>query len=104
MKTKCPQCQSSNVTAQSKGKFLLKAALCAIIIVTCVLLLYVSIKPNEKGNPQQILHIVFNTFLILLAVMYGLFYLGKGMLQKETTYKCEYCNNVFTLTKSDKQL
>ena len=50
---------------------------------------------DEDFGPIAIIGIFGSLFFSSLSLMFGIYYLVKGIRQKETNYHCGYCKNKF---------
>ena len=92
-KIHCPKCKSDNVYVQSRRKFFFRSAVCLIIILFCFFLFY-GIE-NEDFGPPVIIGVIGGLISLPLSFVFGIYYLVKGILQKQTNYKCGHCKNKF---------
>ncbi|MDP9080565.1 MAG: hypothetical protein M3O71_24330 [Bacteroidota bacterium] len=91
---KCPECKSRNIKIISRRRYLLKSAVCAIVVLPYWLLV-LNLKDDDIPDPPAgIMLLAFLAFTIPVAV-YGVYFLVRALLIKQTSYKCRYCKNKF---------
>ncbi|MCR8559824.1 hypothetical protein KXD93_19395 [Mucilaginibacter sp. BJC16-A38] len=91
---KCPECKSRNIKVMSRRRYLLKSAVCTIVVLPYWLLL-LNLKDDDiPGPPAGIMLLAFLAFTIPVAV-YGVYFLVRALLIKQTNYRCRHCKNKF---------
>jgi len=98
----CPECKSANIKFSSRRRYFSKSAGCLLIVLLFCLVIY-GLK-DEDPDRVVLLGVCLSIVLISLFLSMGSYYLIKGILTKETGYRCKFCNNSFQnpilLTKS----
>jgi hypothetical protein len=89
----CPKCKSGNVTHRSRQKYFFRAAGCLAVILLCFLI--ADGLRNQDIDGVVIIGIFGSLFFFSLSVAVGIYYLVKGIRQKQTNYHCGYCKNKF---------
>jgi DNA-directed RNA polymerase subunit RPC12/RpoP len=89
----CPKCKSDNVSIQSRRKFFSRSVVCLVTILFCFYV--VSGLKNEDPDPTVLIGMAGSFVGFLIASTVGIYYLIKGILQKQTNYKCGHCKNKF---------
>ncbi|WP_426671352.1 hypothetical protein ACPPVU_08955 [Mucilaginibacter sp. McL0603] len=89
----CPKCKSGNVTHRSRQKYLFRSAGCLAIILLCCLVADGLRNANVDG--VVIIGIFGSLFFSSLSLMFGIYYVVKGIRQKQTNYHCGNCKNAF---------
>jgi len=92
-KPQCPKCKSLNVEVNSKRKFFLSAVLYAVVVVIFVIpCVLIDDKDIDGLIPLGLVCFLIIAAIALLAFLYNLI---RGLIVKQTIYKCRYCKNKF---------
>ncbi|MCO5948373.1 hypothetical protein [Mucilaginibacter flavidus] len=89
----CPECKSANIKFSSRRRYFFKSAGCLLIVVLFCLIIY-GLK-DEDPDRVVLLGVCLSMVLICLFLSMSIYYLIKGILTKETGYRCKFCNNSF---------
>jgi len=89
----CPKCKSDNIKFSSRRGYFSKAAGCLLIVLLFCLVIY-GLK-DEDPDRVVLLGAWLSIFLICLFLSMAIYYLIKGLLTKDTGYRCKFCNNRF---------
>jgi hypothetical protein len=92
--THCPKCKSDNVAYYSRKKYFFRSAGCLTVILFCLYTIY-GLK-DEDPNPVVLIGIFGSLFFISLSTIFLIYYLIKGIRQKEAGYQCGFCKNKFS--------
>jgi hypothetical protein len=90
---KCAKCKSDNITLRSRRTYFIKSSACLIVILFCYLL-FNSLR-KEDIDSVVIIGVLGSVLFSSLSLVLSLYYFLKGILTKETSYKCEHCKNQF---------
>jgi hypothetical protein len=92
--THCPKCKSDNVAYNSRKKYFFRSARCFTVILFGLFIID-SLK-NEPVDAVVLIGVFGSLFFISLSTLFLIYYLIKGIRQKEAGYQCGFCKNKFS--------
>lgn len=93
--THCPKCKSDNVAHLSRKKYFFRSAGCLTIILFC---LYTINELKDKDpDAVSLIGIFGSLFFLSLSTVFLIYYIIKGIRQKEAGYQCGFCKNKFSV-------
>ncbi|TWI94036.1 hypothetical protein JN11_04853 [Mucilaginibacter frigoritolerans] len=98
MKIYCPTCDHGYLTIKSRKKYFTKAGVCFVILLLFYFLFdewgFEDIKIWDASFGPLMLTCIWGSLLVsALSIVGCVYYITKGILQKEATYKCGYCKS-----------
>jgi hypothetical protein len=98
MKIYCPTCDHDYLTIYSRKKYFTKAGVCFAILLLFYFLFdewgFKDIKIWNPGYGPLMLICIWGGMLVsFLSITGCVYYLAKGIVKKEATYKCDYCKS-----------
>jgi hypothetical protein len=94
MHVHCPNCKNDSITIYNKRRYFITAAIFLGVVLVCYLL---------SGTLGAALIIATDLAIAVIGILalgilcfiYGLYYLIKGLLIKQTSYQCKGCKHRF---------
>ena|ERR1700744_4547556 len=89
----CPECKSDNVALRSRLRYFLMSFVSFAVTLLCFLV--VDILKDEDPDHVALIGMLGGLFFLSLSIISGVYYLVKGIKQKQTNYYCGDCKNQF---------
>jgi hypothetical protein len=95
MQIHCPNCKIASPRKYSKRIYFIKAAVCLAVIVLCYFE-FNSLYKEKDVDPPILVGLLVSPIMALASFIFGGIFFIKGLLIKNSFYKCRYCKHSFT--------
>jgi hypothetical protein len=94
---KCPECKSDNLKTRSRRRYFFKSAVCAVIVLPYwYSVLWMSLHEEDMPDPPFGIMVLVLLVLSCLVAVDGLYCFIRAILTRRTSYRCRYCQAIFT--------